>query len=198
MQEELGFRFQTASGNDLFEVSSAFQKSVRRGLEEEALHWAVELDLSGYGEYAWKRLRIMVSEDLGLAEPSLPAQVEALYLTWKDLRSKKDEDHKPERLPFLHAVLLAVRSSKSRLVDNAATVFYRRHAKKAVPDWALDQHTMRGKSLGRGMEHFLTEGVSLENRAAVPDPYEAAAIEILSQTKNEQQPPTIPYSRRQK
>ncbi len=197
MQEELGFRFQTQSGNDLFEVSSAFQKSVRRAIEEEALHWAIELDLSGYGEYAWKRLRIMVSEDIGIAEPVLPSQVEALYRTWKDLKTKKDEGHKPERLPFVHAVLLAVRARKSRLVDNAVTVFYRQHPKKAVPNWAVDQHTMRGKSLGRGMEHFLTEGVMLENRGPVPDPYEAAAMEILSRTKDEQQPPSIPYSRRQ-
>jgi replication-associated recombination protein RarA len=29
------------------EVTSAMQKSIRRGLEEEALFWATELDLAG-------------------------------------------------------------------------------------------------------------------------------------------------------
>ena len=31
------------------ECTSAMQKCIRRGLEEEALFWATELDLAGYG-----------------------------------------------------------------------------------------------------------------------------------------------------
>jgi hypothetical protein len=33
------------------------QKCIRRGLEGEALFWATELDLAGYGAYVWKRLQ---------------------------------------------------------------------------------------------------------------------------------------------
>ena len=33
------------------ECTSAMQKCIRRGLEEEALFWATELDLAGYGAY---------------------------------------------------------------------------------------------------------------------------------------------------
>jgi hypothetical protein len=33
------------------EVASALQKSIRRGLEREALHWATELELAGYDEH---------------------------------------------------------------------------------------------------------------------------------------------------
>ena len=55
----------TQSGYDFFEISSALQKCIRRGMEDDALHWAVELYASGYGEYVWKRLRIMSSEGRG-------------------------------------------------------------------------------------------------------------------------------------
>ena len=49
------------------EVTSALQKSIRRGDERGAVFWASELDLSGYGKYVWKRLKIIASEDIGPA-----------------------------------------------------------------------------------------------------------------------------------
>jgi len=57
----------TLGGYLTSEVTSALQKSIRRALEEEALFWATELDLAGFGANAWKRLRIIASEDIGLA-----------------------------------------------------------------------------------------------------------------------------------
>ena len=32
-----------------------------------------------------------------------------------------------------------------------------------IPDYALDKHTQRGNTMGRGIQHFLTEGCKLEN-----------------------------------
>ncbi|MEQ9365599.1 MAG: hypothetical protein RIF32_15245 [Leptospirales bacterium] len=108
----------TFSGHSLFDVASALQKSVRRGLEEEALHWAIDLERAGYGEYAWKRMRIMTSEDIGLANPGLPPCIASLYATWKAC----DDDTR--RAVFVQAVRTLVRSQKSRLVDHALMVFY--------------------------------------------------------------------------
>jgi hypothetical protein len=34
-----------------------------------------------------------------------------------------------------------------------------------IPDWANDQHTLAGRKLGRGLDHFRTEGAKL-----VPEP----------------------------
>src|SRR5258705_10862502 len=93
----------SVGGFCLGEVASALQKSIRRGDEDAALFWATELDLSGYGEYCWKRLRIMTSEDVGLAELQMPAQIQALYVAWSDQRKNKDERHGPDRLFLLHA-----------------------------------------------------------------------------------------------
>lgn len=158
----------TQGGYDFGEVSSAFQKSIRRGREEDALYWGVELDISGYGEYVMKRLRVIASEDIGLADPNVCVQVRALYDTWKELRAKKDEAHHPERLFLIHALLLCVRAKKSRIVDACLNVVYGTHpAGKPIPDYALDKHTLRGKRLGRGMGHFLAEGCQLANAAEV-------------------------------
>src|SRR6478752_6344808 len=88
------------------EVTSALQKCIRRGLEEDALFWATELDLSGFGEYVWKRLKIIASEDIGLEENSLAAiAVRALYENWLEQRKKADTRHAPERLFLVHAIL---------------------------------------------------------------------------------------------
>jgi len=174
-----GYSATTVHGHDLNEVASAFQKSVRRGLERDALHWAIELDLSNYSEYAWKRMRIMTSEDVGLAELGLPAQIQALYQMWVDQRRKRDQRHGPERLFFVHAILLLVRAKKSRIVDHALIASYGNHTRREIPDWALDKHTLRGKKLGRGAKHFFEEGIRLENRSELPDEYEAEAKGVM-------------------
>src|ERR1017187_10937004 len=75
-------QLKTASGYLNSECTSAMQKCIRRGLEEEALFWATELDQAGYGAYVWKRLQIIASEDIGLADSNVCIQVRALYEDW--------------------------------------------------------------------------------------------------------------------
>jgi replication-associated recombination protein RarA len=169
------FNVTTRSGHPLGEVASAFQKSIRRGLADEALHWGVELDVSNFGEYAWKRLRIIASEDVGLAEPYLPATIFALYQNWLDQRKKRDLKHGPERLFLVHAILLLVRAKKSRIVDHALITYYGNHERRDIPDYALDKHTGAGRRLGRGVAHFFDEGIHLENMADMDDPYRESA-----------------------
>jgi len=96
--------------------TSAMQKCIRGGLEEEALFWATELDLAGYGAYVWKPLRIIASEDIGLADPNLCVQVRVLYENWIEQRKKKEDRSPAERLFLVQAVLLCVRAKKSRMV----------------------------------------------------------------------------------
>ena len=173
------FNVTTRNGHPLGEVASAFQKSIRRGLEDEALHWGVELDTSNFSEYAWKRLRIIASEDVGMAEPTIPATIFALYQNWIDQRRRKDTKHGPERLFLIHAILLLVRARKSRIVDHALIAYYGNHDRRAIPDYALDKHTGAGRRLGRGVEHFFEEGIQLGNKAELEDPYQEKARETL-------------------
>src|SRR3954463_15325586 len=109
----------TVGGYRCEEVASALQKCIRRGMEEDALFWATELDLSGFGEYVWKRLRIIASEDVGTADPCIAIGVRALYENWRDQRKKDDAKHAPERLFLVDAVIRLSQALKSRAVDHA-------------------------------------------------------------------------------
>ena len=130
----------TKDGHDLHEVLSALQKSIRRGLEEQALYWASELDLSGYSQHLWNRLRIIASEDVGLAMPGAASIVRALYENWQDAPENK--------LWVMHATLLLVRAPKSRIVDHACCIFYNEGSLTFdMSDFALDKHTRRGREL---------------------------------------------------
>jgi len=167
------------------EVSSAMQKCIRRGLEEEALFWATELDLGGYGAYVWKRLRIIASEDVGLADPSVCVQLRVLYDNWNEQRKKKDHSF-AERLFLVHEVLLCVRAKKSRIVDTALiTIYEAQRPKRDIPDFALDMHTTKGRKLKRGVDHFFEEGAVIENAepTLLEDPYLHRAWEARRSTR---------------
>lgn len=169
----------TPGGYPCGEVASAMQKCIRRGLEEDALFWATELDLAGFGEYVWKRLRIITSEDVGLAAPGLVADIRALYDNWLDQRKKKDERNAPERLFLIHAIILLCRSAKSRMVDHALIVMYEgQRSPREIPDFALDRHTARGRKRRRGWKHFWEEGAFVSLNADVQDIYIDEAREI--------------------
>lgn len=153
----------TKKGYDFYEVASAFQKSIRRGLLEDAMHWGIELYESNYEEYAWKRMIIMASEDVGLGEPSCVVQIMALKQSFDYLAMRKDMGAK--KLPFTHAIAVLVNSRKSRFIDHAITVYWQqnREEMKEIPNWAFDMHTRRGKAMGRGLDYFYKESCKITN-----------------------------------
>ena len=157
-------KFKTKNGYLFFEVSSAFQKAVRRNEEESAMYFGVELFNSGYDEYLWKRIKIISSEDIGLASPQMPILIAALYENYTAIKKEKKAG-KPERIFLVHAILQLCRAKKSRLVDYALMNYWRSHDKEKlpIPDYALDQHTSKGKQMGRGVDHFFNEGAFLIN-----------------------------------
>ncbi len=173
----------TQKGYTLFDVASAFQKSVRRGLEHEAMYWAVELYSSNLDEFLWKRIRIISSEDVGLAEPNIAANISALYTSYKEQKKKKEEKHQPERLFLTHAVIMLCRAQKSRLIDWALLYYWNAHPHehKPVPEWAYDKHTQRGRTNGRGWDHFFEEATQLENWQEQPEEqwYKEQAKELI-------------------
>src|SRR4051794_27287481 len=69
----------TKHGYPLDEVVSALQKCIRRCDTDAAMHWVNEMNESGYGAYAWRRLALITSEDVGLAVPEAPAVVAGLW-----------------------------------------------------------------------------------------------------------------------
>jgi replication-associated recombination protein RarA len=173
----------TVGGYQADEVVSWLQKACRRGLERDALFAATELDLSGYGGHAWRRIKTIVSEDVGVADRHLPAVIHALHSTWLDER-KRSKPPGSGMLQLAHAVMLVARASKSRAVDHACMVMYRgdRAAMQmVVPTYALDSHTARGRRMGRRGAAVREESYRLENEAVdVPNPFadEARAVAL--------------------
>jgi replication-associated recombination protein RarA len=163
----------TPGGYRCDEVASALQKTIRRGHEREALFWATELELAGFGNYVWKRLRIIASEDVGVADPSVALTVRALYENWLDETKRQKDDRYAgfHRVFLLHAVVLLARAPKSRMLDHALMVMYGgERPRPEVPDYALDMHTKRGRQMGRRLDHFFEEGSQLAGET-LPDPY---------------------------
>lgn len=167
----------------IFEVVSALQKSIRRGLESDAYYWALEL-APGFESFLWRRLTVIANEDIGLADLPTVMFVNSQRASWWAMRMVKDD---AACYMILSTTILAMcRAPKTRLADHflVTTVTAQAvDAPHAIPDFALDKHTLRGKQMGRGMEHFLTEGAVLARPAHVCDPYAESARSIwLSDT----------------
>lgn len=158
------FQLKTKKGYDFFEVASAFQKSIRRGLEREAMYWAIELYESNYAKYVWKRMVIMSCEDVGLGTPHVNNLIIGLKTSFDYLVSLKDKGL-PEKLPFTQAVLTLVHAQKSRYVDLAISVYWQENKEKRLemPDYVFDMHTRRGKAMGRGLDYFYDEAAKINN-----------------------------------
>lgn len=167
------------------DVSSAMQKAIRRGDVEGALFWATEFEIGGYGNYVWERLRIIASEDVGLADPEVVILTRTLYENWEQRVDKEKKAAKAghpiprESVQFiLHAVWALALAKKHRGVDHAVMVFYHSDRSKiptcanGIPDHVYDMHTAKGKQMGRGVRHFIEVSSKLVNRAKIDDPFE--------------------------
>ena len=150
----------TPQGHNIPECSSALQKCVRRSKPDDAVYWAMQLYMAGYGKYVWKRLKIMVSEDVGLPTPALPANVYALHQMWEAQMQQKNDNANQAQVFIVHAVLLCATSPKSRLVDNMRLFHVEtpEDAFREMPDEAVDKHTPAGKAAGRDLYHFIEVG----------------------------------------
>ena len=67
------------------EIYSALQKSIRRNLVSEALFWGGELVNSGNPNPLWNRLFVIISEDIGIANPQTARVVYSHYEKWKSI-----------------------------------------------------------------------------------------------------------------
>lgn len=177
----------TVNGYSYLEVVSAFQKAVRRNDEKTALFFGVEICLSGRDEALWRRLKVITSEDVGLACLSAPAVIESLHASYKEAKKQKKPSF-PERLMITHAILFLCRCNKSRLVDWATCSAFPLHGTELMelPDYTFDMHTAKGRRLGHGLDHFANEGAKLINHKIQPleDQYKEKALKVLKDAKN--------------
>lgn len=177
----MGYNLITEKGYSFSEVASALQKTIRRGIEEEAMYWAIEME-TRFPDYLWKRMQVISIEDIGIADPQVVlyvAEMRRLYQELKKEYDKKDgKASRSFRMVLANAILAMCRAKKSRIGDEFQIAIYGRRESGwmlEIPDYAKDMHTACGKRMGRGQEHFWTDGVKLNNETKIHNPYSAEA-----------------------
>ncbi len=175
-------KLQTGQGYPFDEVASALQKSIRRGLELDAMYWAAEME-TRYPDYLWKRLQVISVEDIGIADMQVVLYVAEMRRLYQELKKEYDKTPKKRsrsfRMALGNAILALCRATKSRIGDEFQIVIYGRREegwKAEVPDYALDMHTSRGRGMKRGPSHFWTEGVRLDRESKLTNSYHDEAV----------------------
>lgn len=173
----MGWRCTTQNGYQLSEVISALQKTIRRGDEAQAMYWALEC-VPKYEQYLWRRLNVIVQEDIGIANPELLALVPSQEQQYFRFRARGAGS---ARLVLANTILAMCRSPKSRIADHFQCAIHQAilhgHLHYEIPDYALDKHTNRGRKRGRGLDHWRAEGCQLNPPPTVDDPYDDQAFQ---------------------
>jgi hypothetical protein len=108
----------------------------------------------------WKALLVCMS-----STPHVFPFVAASLAASRDRYSKSIGE---ARLMVGNAIRMMARAPRSRAGCHFAAAIGLRSPEgfaPEIPDWANDQHTLAGKKLGRGLDHFRREGAKL-----VPEP----------------------------
>jgi hypothetical protein len=120
-----------------------------------------------------KRLEIISHEDIDTqSQPHVVpfvATCTAQAMKWYDA-----DKIGASRMAIGNAIRLMCRAAKSRVGLRAELEGF----VPVIPDWALDQHTYKGKRMGRGLDHFRREGAKL-NPPVTPDVHEDEAYRLL-------------------
>ncbi len=161
---------------------SAMQKAIRRGMEREAMEFACELlhTSKAFHSMVCNRLEVICHEDLDTsAAPHVFPFVAASLAASRERYAKSIGE---ARLMIGNVIRMMCRSPKSRAGCHFAAAIGLRslledHA-PTIPDWANDQHTLVGKKLGPGLDHFRNEGARLVPPPTEPDPYEHEAYRL--------------------
>ena len=140
------------------EVISMLQKSIRRGLEKNALYAAYEMYTTSpqFEEKLWRRLQVISVEDIGYGNLHAP---ELIY-TLAQMRKEFPYTDRDRTIFFVHAIRFLCRQQKERSSDNTKNMMIKEFAHGrgcVVPDYAYDLHTNKGREMGRDEIHFLTE-----------------------------------------
>jgi replication-associated recombination protein RarA len=165
----------TRSGLPAMACVSAMQKAIRRGMERDAMEFAVELmhTSKAFHSMVCSRLEIICHEDLDtIAAPWVFPFVQASLAASRDRYSSKIGE---ARLMIGNCIRMMARAPKSRAGCHFAAAIGLRSMLEdfapTIPDWANDMHTMKGKAMGRGLDHFRKEGAKLVPEPTTPDPY---------------------------
>lgn len=148
-------RVTSVNGFPADELIACLQKSLRRGLLENALLVAREMyeTSAALEEQMWMRLCVVSVEDAGDGSFQEPVILNSLY----EMHRRLDRSQGDRWLFAVHAVRFLAERQKDRTSDELAnlTVHDINDGKRPeFPDWTIDVHTRRGQELGRTVEDF--------------------------------------------
>ena len=152
-------RTTTEHGFAADEVISALQKSIRRGLVDNALllGWEMYVTSSEMEAMLWSRLCVISVEDVGAGNLNAPVLVETLF----QMHQRYPRPQHDRFLFAAHAIRVMASGQKDRTTDdmvnwakNSISLGERR---PEIPDFALDMHTRRGAEMGRDYRWFVEE-----------------------------------------
>lgn len=157
------------------EVVSALQKAIRRCDEHLALWWAREILSVGWHKYLWGRLAIIAIEDVG--EPNALTWVEIgrqAFYREAEYRAARGTDNpfdvQGAAACFLYRVVSNLaRATKDRTADEfmcwATEIADKLPSERPeIPDYAFDNHTKKGRAMGRDEAQFYEEAGTVKNQ----------------------------------
>ncbi len=170
----------TKNGLTTDEVTSSFQKAVRRGMTELACQYAYELYTTcpELLEKLWTRLISISVEDIGFGNLDAAVQINAL----NQMRKSFSYASVDQPMFFIHAIRILCESEKDRSSDYLKNIIIKEANMGKVPeilDVGLDKHTKRGAEMGRGSIHFFEEGAKVIPQLPVDNGYKERYREIL-------------------
>lgn len=178
------------------EVISSLQKSIRRGLVEEACKFAYEMYITSpqMEEKLWRRLITITVEDIGMGDVNAAILINNL----NSMRKEFDYADGDRPIYFIHAIRYLCACEKDRSSDLLKNIVIKGFAMgeiPVVPDFALDKHTVRGAEMGRDSFHFLNEASKVIPQMEVENDYKERYEEILKVYKaDETVPSTFKYN----
>ena len=181
----------TTNGLPALACISAIQKCIRRGMEREAMEFAVEMIHSSKAlcSMVCNRLQVISHEDIDtLTQPHI---VPFVHTATEQARAWWEPDNPAKtRMAIGNAIRMLCRAAKSREGDHfQAAVGLQSLLNDHVPefpDFVFDMHTQRGRQMGRGVQHFVTEGTVLVPEPETKDQYADEAHRLWRQKHGEQ------------
>ena len=165
---------------------SALQKSIRRGLAEEAIVFAYEMYITSpqFEDKLWRRLQAISVEDIGFGDLNAPVLIHTL----NQMRQNFPYTDGDRPIFFVHAIRYLAAAKKDRTSDNLKNIViteFEYGRQPIIPDFALDMHTEKGRAMGRDFKHFLEEGSRVENELPVEENHKTRLLELLDQIEQE-------------
>jgi replication-associated recombination protein RarA len=154
---------------------SVLQKAVRRGMTEKAMYAAYRLVCLNWWS-CWRRLGVIADEDVG--QPDVIVAVDTLFKKFLAMRkaAKGELSWDAKRCVIVAAKILS-EAPKDRRGDEFLELMeaVEKHGKdeqlqkiraelEAIPDEALDMHTLQGRRMGRGNLYWIEVSSETENK----------------------------------